>query len=460
MKPNQRSGKPIDTAVFVSSAGLVAAAMGLCVAISLPLTAVICGGLILLMITLYLGAPRTAVVLVLSGPLLLSTIKIGGLTLDNAVTMAGFALLVAAILLQNRKIRGVLTEPVGMYLVVLAFIVAFSALANPGGAKLSSVLRYVTLALLVYHLASHGPKLVAFAMDTLETLLVVGACSIFLQPIVGWPAPFLSKEGVIGAARFGGLFGHPNFAAYPLLLGVLVLVMSKRHALWARFTESVVLISAAMMTGSRTAVVMFVILLLCVAFRRGESFARSLIVVIVAALPFASVATSRFLSIISTGGVAGDNAGGWRLAQWQFALDLWRDNVLFGVGWGNAQNLLPSNLGVHSAYLEVLAETGIVGFILFVFALVSLVRGYRLYPAVLVLVGYTLLTGVSDRTLLYPSVLCVLCVGILFIRGGVGNPIGLGGKDSPPSMAVQTFGSATRPALTGFVAPGWSLRNG
>ncbi|ORM36082.1 O-antigen ligase family protein [Williamsia sp. 1135] len=400
----------------LGAATMLAAVLGVCSSVSTPLALVVLAGLLLTLFANLFGAVHTAIVLILAGPLVLTQIKFGGLTLDNAVTLAGLLLLVQSMIFQQPGTRNRMRESLGIYLAVLAFVVAFSALANPGDAKLASVLRYLTLALLVYYLANNNAELVKFSLNALQTLLIIGAVSVIVQPFVGWPAPFASKEGVIGAARYGGLFGHPNFAAYPLLLGVLVIILINRHRFGTQIALCTVLMGAAAMTGSRTAVLVFVILLVCIAVRSGQILSRWVLGILVLAVPFAGVATSRFANLVSSGGVDGDNAGGWRITQWQFALDLWRENWLFGVGWGNAQNLLPSNLGVHSAYIEVLAETGVFGFLLFVLAVFYLVVKSASDWRVLTVVLYPVLTGVSDRTLLYPSILCVLVVAVMYFR--------------------------------------------
>ena len=50
----------------------------------------------------------------------------------------------------------------------------------------------------------------------------------------------------------------------------------------------------------------------------------------------------------------------------QIAMALFLSNPLQGIGWGNTQNLVFVNTNIHNVYAQLLAETGIVGFTVFV----------------------------------------------------------------------------------------------
>lgn len=353
-------------------------------------------------------AVKFGITFAISGPLLFSTLKFGGITADNAISVAGSALLVATMVGQRSK--KILT-PLSLYLFSIVSIVGFSIAMNLSVSKKESFVRYTSLLILSVFLSSGGVKHIRFAYRCLMTVISIGAVSVLLQPLLGWPAPFLSKEGEVGAARYGGLFGHPNFAAYPLLLGALTLILSRYFSKKATYIATLLLVAAAMITGSRTAILVFFVLLAWIAFKRGAVLARWIIVLAIVAVPFASVSMSRFLNLLDSGGVDGDNAGGWRVGQWEYALELGRSEPFTGIGWGHAQDLLRSNLGVHSSYIEVLVEAGIVGAAIFVAALVNLLLKSMNIPGAAILVVYVMLTGISDRVLLYPSVLVVLIVG-------------------------------------------------
>lgn len=74
-----------------------------------------------------------------------------------------------------------------------------------------------------------------------------------------------------------------------------------------------------------------------------------------------------------------------RLPLYEEAIRLWKSNALFGIGWGNFKvdyyNISPLKIAydVHNIYLQLLCESGLVGFICFVsMFLTSLIRNIKL----------------------------------------------------------------------------------
>lgn len=59
-----------------------------------------------------------------------------------------------------------------------------------------------------------------------------------------------------------------------------------------------------------------------------------------------------------------------RNVLYTYALDLFKENPIFGIGWANFKYMAESNINqyndVHNVYLQILTETGIFGFIIFV----------------------------------------------------------------------------------------------
>ncbi len=59
------------------------------------------------------------------------------------------------------------------------------------------------------------------------------------------------------------------------------------------------------------------------------------------------------------------NSFNWRIAQWAFLIDRWRDAPLLGYGLDTSRFLTPLGSSSHNDYIRFLAEGGIFGFILF-----------------------------------------------------------------------------------------------
>jgi O-antigen ligase len=67
-----------------------------------------------------------------------------------------------------------------------------------------------------------------------------------------------------------------------------------------------------------------------------------------------------------------------RLTLWPIAFDLFKKNMIFGVGAGSFQNLNPLGMGTHNVFLSVAAELGIIGLFLYLLSVViSLLNVFR-----------------------------------------------------------------------------------
>jgi O-antigen ligase len=120
----------------------------------------------------------------------------------------------------------------------------------------------------------------------------------------------------------------------------------------------------------------------------------------------------------------GINSGGSGRAElWQAAFNLWLAQPIFGVGFKGSPGLLPENLPAHNAYLGMLAETGLVGFIsyliiVFVGIYYILKRGARLlseYPErVAILVSYLLYGMLESRAFSFGNTYSLLFLLVTF----------------------------------------------
>lgn len=67
--------------------------------------------------------------------------------------------------------------------------------------------------------------------------------------------------------------------------------------------------------------------------------------------------------------------GTGRYIYWQAALKIWWDHPLFGIGFRMHERYMPRHFEAHNAYIAMLADTGICGFLWYVSLLVAFCRG-------------------------------------------------------------------------------------
>ncbi len=212
------------------------------------------------------------------------------------------------------------------------------------------------------------------------------------DPMVAWGFTWLELaqlSGGGGAFHARGLLYHHNPFAYTTLLLLHLLFaygLAATRGRWIYFGACIACLVCLGLSGSRGSWVALVAsmaaLFLVLARRQWRLFASlglaGLLLAAVLAVPMAS----RFKSIAPS-----QNAD--RMHLWQVSMDMFREHPLLGTGYhyGFEQQRIkymseeekqnpnfPTD--PHSLYFDLLATTGLVGLLAFVFFAVSTVRGY------------------------------------------------------------------------------------
>lgn len=397
-RPTERlSPKAVSLALLFTAAAavLMQAVLWNPLAVVVPIMLALC----------FVGArhpERASLVCLLAGPILLSTITVGPLTADNLVTVAGLAFaLLASVVRGSIPFTTLSALPIAMGIAVCVSLIyndlAFGA----------DILRFAALAVVPFVAGSDEVSARYFRRITLGVMLI-GGLSILMQPLVGFPAPYQDTETSL--LRNGGLFGHPNFAAYCLGIGLLVIVLQNRIGV-RDVAIALALTAPLLLSGARTASAVTALVAFFFLLTRVKRLIATLSAGFILLLGVGNALTSRLQSIGSDG-VGSSDAFVWRLAQWQQAFELLDDHVAWGVGRNQIQNILPNGLGAHSGYVTLVVETGLAGSMIiaigFAFALMSL-AGKRPQGAAAIWV-FALLVSVTDPVLLYPSTLTMLIV--------------------------------------------------
>lgn len=239
-------------------------------------------------------------------------------------------------------------------------------------------------------------------LDLPLTISTVAVLTIIIDSLFSITQLSLTE---IGEGRWGGIIGHPNYAAY---LGAAVCIV------WYSKKQSVLSTSAFFLTGlatvvtlSRTAILALGLALLVVSLQQKKKVQASIlsISVFLAVLTqssFAETIVERFSWIASSGGLLGSNSAGWRALQWTRTIEVIAERQLNPVGWRQSGQYLLSGLPPHNYYLQSLLELGILGLACSIGFTVILLSGQAALknfgPSAIVVLG-----SFFDAGLLVPS---------------------------------------------------------
>jgi O-antigen ligase len=246
-------------------------------------------------------------------------------------------------------------------------------------------------------------------------IMVIGG----LFPAAGTLKNYLEGNLYEGRASWVGIFANPNEVAYSLVILVPLLAYLATPRSWAtRLILLVVLIlyvAAIYVTFSRGGLVgLAAVIALCAWRKRNLWFQGLALLLLVAGLAFASRFWSRgedFSQLNS------DVSFQQRMATSQAGFNMFVDHPLLGVGFGCSVIAWPlyapaglytrGALVTHNTFVQVLSETGLLGFLPFV-----LLIGFSLYHArKLALQPATTNPGTAIEVALWGLVVCGMSGG-------------------------------------------------
>lgn len=336
------------------------------------------------------------------GPLLLSTFKVGPLSVDNYTTLVGaVAALVYSVVQRqqsNRAVRNLAIFPLAISVAVLS-----SGLVNDVDGSTPAI-RFVCIAMLAFVMAK-GARDRVVALRTLQISTLVGAASVYAAQF-GVPfARYVDAQS--GESRSGGLLGHPNFAAYVLALVALQILFSGDYRLRSICAVGF-LIGAIVVTGSLSAALTLVaswaIHLLLRPNLRAWVIA---FCVLVAAASLGGTVIDR-LQVIGASGQASSLT--WRAIQWSGLIDRSSDSRSFGIGWQQSEVVSAGGLAAHSAYVQTFVELGYFGCALALFGAMASFATFMRHAGAALMVVYMLVASITDPVIFYPSSLTAFLI--------------------------------------------------
>ena len=287
-----------------------------------------------------------------------------------------------------------------------------------------------------------------YLLKVFRTLFWIFIFSMFLEAVS--PDTFHS---LFGFASFGdetmraltsggaisGLAFEKAYAAFICNLGLgMIFAEYICHKSYKYIIQSLIVVVALMMTGKRTLFIIpiAVLLIYVILFSKNNKFIKlagvglGITIFIIGAyvlVPSASLIIDRIVNS------EGDVLSG-REVFWNYAIEMFRQNPLFGKGFLSFNDYAfyrgfryygeRWNYQAHNVYIQLLAETGIVGFllmtlliILMLFKIISVVKEKPVFWNIL-LIYWIILFGVysfTGNTLYYPCQLIVLIIIILLV---------------------------------------------
>lgn len=257
----------------------------------------------------------------------------------------------------------------------------------------SRILAAIAVFVLAYRLGvEHG---LAKLPRLLNVLVGVPALALIAGYLLQWH-PMLNTTG-----RATGTFFHANAAGAYLAVGAIACLWAyqgsrKKSALYVSITAVVALLLTQSLGSTLGAVFgIFVFLLFNTRISMSRRIGLGVAAAIFGGLLFFYVGPSSRLGEITEArydNAAVENSVDWRFANWEALISIWRDTAfLSGSGWASTYTeIQPLGRSPHSAYVQVLVETGLVGASIGILLLAAVANAVRRRFAVNPAVGVAL----------------------------------------------------------------------
>jgi O-antigen ligase len=193
------------------------------------------------------------------------------------------------------------------------------------------------------------------------------------------------------SGRAVGSFSHANAAAaFMGLLALLLFALFLRDRRRGVLVLALISVLALLLTQSLGGLSAFaagvaVLIILSTSMSAGRKVVLAALAVGAATIAFsvsgASQRVSEFQSFNAEAAISSgvsDDSLGWRFINWNLLLQAWRQHPLVGFGPGSTQTfVMPLGAPPHSAFVQILVETGLIGASVVALALLVLFRRLR-----------------------------------------------------------------------------------
>lgn len=271
--------------------------------------------------------------------------------------------------------------------VLLLFIVYCNKNYYYGAERINFILYGITLFMMLLALSGEG-EWIKFYLKGATVLSMVHACativfrfvpSLYLGVVAPlYPATYSRLVNWYAEGCMAGLAGHYSTNGMWLVVGLyasVALAFTSDKEMFKRAIPSLIILIAIMLTGKRSHLFFSIIVLYTLYYcylsndkrtRTVRMVAAALIVllvgfIIILYVPSLGNAFSRFKESADNGDITNN-----RIYFWGLAIQLFNENPLLGVGWGRFQDYCEMYLAyrahAHNTFIQLLCETGVVGF--------------------------------------------------------------------------------------------------
>ena len=216
-----------------------------------------------------------------------------------------------------------------------------------------------------------------------------------------------------GSQNFSNLVGHPNYLAYVAAFNLFLSSIVYSNSKILRNSFFLINFSAIVYSGCKTAMIAVLVSLLpnlisgknrvTTFVSRKDAFLYLFFGAVLVVWLGESI-VQRFTQFFESGGIRGENSLGWRILQWNEALQVANEKALTGVGWQNAGSFLLGGLKTHNSFLQAYLELGIVGFFVYLAIFIVLVSANTIEPNFRPFATILLFSSLVDAGIFFPAI--------------------------------------------------------
>ena len=229
--------------------------------------------------------------------------------------------------------------------------------------------------------AAHPERLKVFLGAVFSSLLIPMVVSYFVQlPGIKPQTGFNQVE----VGRLNGTFAHAaSFAAYLVVLVLFAFALLPYMRGWWRAALVTVIVGTLpliLFTYSRAGWIALLVGLVFVGIAQSRALIVVLLVMIIVVMVAVPSVSTRLADLTGSSSKPATvtkvepNSLTWRILYWQKVFPLLGQNPTTGIGPDMVEKSLPEAAPPHNSFLQALVEGGIVGFLLFAWAVVALWR--------------------------------------------------------------------------------------